>query len=145
MCLRLVFLMITWVISWLRLSQREEARQTAGILILRHQLAVLQRRQPPEPELGGPGTARDPVRRDAESAAPRAPAASRCGDDPVLAPRHRPPSLAHPRTHSQADSPRWFYPADTYESPKPSEVSARSESWNPVVRQAAPILRSLSR
>ena len=54
MCLRFVFLLITWVISWLRLSQREEARQTAEILILRHQLAVLQRRPPPpEPELGG--------------------------------------------------------------------------------------------
>jgi hypothetical protein len=38
MCLRFVFLLITWVISWLRLSQREEARRTAGILILRHQV-----------------------------------------------------------------------------------------------------------
>jgi putative transposase len=47
MCLRFVFLLITRVISWLRLSQREEAWQTAGILILRHQLAVLQRRQQP--------------------------------------------------------------------------------------------------
>ena len=46
MCLCFVFLLITRVISWLRLSQREEAWQTAGILILRHQLAVLQRRQP---------------------------------------------------------------------------------------------------
>jgi hypothetical protein len=46
MCLRFVFLLITWVISWLRLSQREEARRTAGVWILRHQLAVLQRRQP---------------------------------------------------------------------------------------------------
>ncbi|MGI8447351.1 MAG: hypothetical protein ACR2MP_09270 [Streptosporangiaceae bacterium] len=32
--------------SWLRLSRREETWQTAEILILRHQLAVLQRRQP---------------------------------------------------------------------------------------------------
>jgi putative transposase len=32
--------------SWLRLSQREETWKTAEILILRHQLAVLQRRQP---------------------------------------------------------------------------------------------------
>jgi putative transposase len=29
---------------WLRPSQRQEARQTAEILNLRHQLAVLQRR-----------------------------------------------------------------------------------------------------
>jgi hypothetical protein len=46
MCLRLVFLPITQVASWLRLSRREEAWQTAQILILRHQLAVVQRRQP---------------------------------------------------------------------------------------------------
>jgi hypothetical protein len=41
MCLRFVFLLITRVISWLRLSRREEAWQTAETLILRHQLAVL--------------------------------------------------------------------------------------------------------
>ena len=46
MCLRFVFLLITRVVSWLRLSRREEAWQIAEILILRHQLAVLQRRQP---------------------------------------------------------------------------------------------------
>ncbi len=37
--------------TWLRLSRREEAWQTAEILILRHQLAVLQRRQPRRPHL----------------------------------------------------------------------------------------------
>ena len=45
MCLRFVFLLITRVASWLRLSRREQAWQTAQILILRHQLAVVQRRQ----------------------------------------------------------------------------------------------------
>jgi transposase len=44
MCLRFVFLLITRVAAWLRLSQREEAWRTAEILVLRHQLAVLQRR-----------------------------------------------------------------------------------------------------
>jgi hypothetical protein len=39
------------VTTWLRLSRREEAWQTAEILILRHQLAVLQRRQPRRPHL----------------------------------------------------------------------------------------------
>jgi putative transposase len=43
MCLRFVFLLITPMTSWLRLSQRQETRKTAEILILRHQLAVLQR------------------------------------------------------------------------------------------------------
>ncbi|MGH3198923.1 MAG: hypothetical protein ACRDNT_24060, partial [Streptosporangiaceae bacterium] len=51
MCLRFVFLLITRVTSWLRLSRREEAWQTAEILILRHQLAILQRRQPRHPNL----------------------------------------------------------------------------------------------
>ena len=49
MCLR--FLLITRVAAWLRLSRREERWKTAEILILRHQLAVLQRRQPRRPKL----------------------------------------------------------------------------------------------
>jgi putative transposase len=51
MGLRLVFLLITRLAAGLRLSWREEAWQTAEILILRHQLAVLQRRQPRRPNL----------------------------------------------------------------------------------------------
>ncbi len=51
MCLRFAFLLITRVSTWLRLSRREEAWRTAEILILRHQLAVLQRRQPRRPNL----------------------------------------------------------------------------------------------
>src|SRR5450631_2169896 len=45
MCLRFVFLLITRVAAGLRLSRREEMWKTAEILILRHQLSVLQRRQ----------------------------------------------------------------------------------------------------
>jgi transposase len=51
MCLRFVFLLITRVAVWLRLSRREERWKTAEILILRHQVAVLQRRQPCRPKL----------------------------------------------------------------------------------------------
>jgi putative transposase len=51
MCLRLVFLLITRMTSWLRLSRREEAWKTAEILLLRHQLAVLQGQQPRRPNL----------------------------------------------------------------------------------------------
>ena len=51
MCLRFVFLLITRAAAGLRLSRREEAWKTAEILILRHQLAVLQRRQPRRPKL----------------------------------------------------------------------------------------------
>ena len=51
MCLWFAFLLITRMTKWLRLSRREEAWQTAEILILRHQLAVLRRRQPRRPHL----------------------------------------------------------------------------------------------
>src|ERR1700735_433253 len=51
MCLRLVFLLITRAAAGLRLSRREEAWKTAEILMLRHQLAVLRRRQPGRPNL----------------------------------------------------------------------------------------------
>jgi len=51
MCLRFAFLLITQMTSWLRLSRREEAWRTAEILLLRHQLTVLQRQQPRRPNL----------------------------------------------------------------------------------------------
>ena len=51
MCLRFAFLLITRTASWLRLSWREETWKTAEILLLRHQLTVLQRRQPRRPDL----------------------------------------------------------------------------------------------
>jgi putative transposase len=43
MCLRFAFLLITRATAWLRLSRREDAWKTAEILILRYQVAVLQR------------------------------------------------------------------------------------------------------
>ncbi len=46
-----MFLLITRLAAWLRLSRREQAWQTAEILILRRQLTVLQRRQPRRPNL----------------------------------------------------------------------------------------------
>ena len=49
--LQFVFLLITRVAAWLRLSRREEAWKTAEILVLRHQFAVLRRRQPSRPRL----------------------------------------------------------------------------------------------
>jgi putative transposase len=51
MCLRFVFLLTTQVAAGLRLSRREEAWKTAEILVLRHQLAVLERRRPCRPRL----------------------------------------------------------------------------------------------
>jgi putative transposase len=51
MCLRLVFLLATRLAARMRLCRREETWKTAEILILRHQLAVLQRRQPRRPSV----------------------------------------------------------------------------------------------
>jgi len=51
MCLRFVFLLITRLAAWPRLSRREETWKTAEILIMRHQLTVLQRRQLRRPNL----------------------------------------------------------------------------------------------
>ena len=51
MCLRFVFLLITRTATWLGLSRREGTWRIAEILILRHQLVALQRRQPGRPGL----------------------------------------------------------------------------------------------
>src|SRR5713226_1561545 len=51
MCLRFMFLLTTRLAAWPRLARREETSKTAEILILRHQLAPLQRQQPRRPKL----------------------------------------------------------------------------------------------
>jgi len=51
MCLRLVYLIITRVSSWLRLSRRDEAWKSAEILLLRHQVTVLQRQTRTRPKM----------------------------------------------------------------------------------------------
>jgi hypothetical protein len=57
MCPRLVFLPITRLAAWLQLS-RVRRRGRRGILILRHQFAVLQRHQPRRPNLDWAGRCR---------------------------------------------------------------------------------------
>jgi hypothetical protein len=64
--------------------------KTAEILILRHQLSVLQRRQPRRPKLDWADRALLGV---TESAAPGTTAADYPGHDRALAPQHRPPPL----------------------------------------------------
>ena len=59
---------------------------------------------PPEPDLGGPRTLRDPAQRDTQSAAPRAAAAGHPRHDPALAPRHRPPPLGR-QVQARQDRP----------------------------------------
>ena len=51
--LRLLYLVVRAVVSWLGLLSRSDASKEAEILLLRHQLAVL-RRQVPGPGRAGP-------------------------------------------------------------------------------------------
>ena len=47
MCLRLVYLFVTRLFGWVRLSTREQSWKSAEILLLRHQIKVLQRHTGP--------------------------------------------------------------------------------------------------
>jgi hypothetical protein len=98
MCLRFVFLLTTRAVSWLRLSRREETWKTAEILILRHQLAVLQRHQPRRPNLTWADRA---LLATLHSVIPKARRQGlrlliTPGHHLALAPRRRPPPLGRP-------------------------------------------------
>ena len=125
MCLRFVFLLITQAASWLRLSRRNEAWKTAEILTLRHQLAVLQRRQPRCPKLNWAdrGTPRDPGQGNTESPPPGTAASGHPGHDPALAPRHPPPPLGGP-VQARQDRP----PGHPPEHPGPGPPAGPRES-----------------
>jgi len=49
-CLRFLFLFVSRMCGWLRLSRREESWKSAEILLLRHQLTVLRRQQSARPK-----------------------------------------------------------------------------------------------
>jgi hypothetical protein len=51
MCLRFVYHLVVSVFSWMRLARRQGAWKDAEILLLRHQLAVLQRQRAHRPKL----------------------------------------------------------------------------------------------
>jgi putative transposase len=50
-CFRFLYLTVTNLFAWLRLSRREESWKTAEILLLRHQLTVLQRQLDSRPKI----------------------------------------------------------------------------------------------
>jgi hypothetical protein len=93
MCLRFVFLLITQVFRWLRLSRREDAWKTAEILTLRHQVAILQHHQA-RPKLTWADRA---LLATLFGVIPRAPPLAAIAGHPrhdhALAPRHRPAPL----------------------------------------------------
>jgi hypothetical protein len=51
MCLRFLFLLALRLPEWLRLSRRSTASKDAEILLLRHQIAVLERHSTTRPKL----------------------------------------------------------------------------------------------
>jgi putative transposase len=106
MCLRFLFLLTTRLAAWLRLAWREETWKTAEILILRHQLAVLQRQQPRHPKLNWADRALLAALLGVipKSPPPRAAACGHPGHDPALAPRYRPPPLGG-AVHARQDRP----------------------------------------
>src|SRR5450755_2875952 len=165
MCLRFVFLLITRLAAWLRLSRREEAWKTAEIFDpappARGPAAAAA--APPETELGRPGPARGPARRDTHSPPPRSAAAGHPGHDPSLAPRHHPAPpcgavharqdrpAGHPPEHQGPGpaagprEPRMGLPADPRRAGRPGSegsgvdgVGDSEECRNRAPRRAAP-------
>jgi len=79
---------------------------------------------PPQTELGGPGTSRDPAQRDTESTPPRAAAAGHPGHDPAVARQHRPPPLGR-QVHAQQHRPPGHPPEHQDASPPASPGEPR--------------------
>ena len=125
MCLRFVFLLALRAPTWLRLSRRPSAWKDAEILLLRHQVALLERRSAARPkptwaDLGRPGVVRSTAGRDTAGAARRAASPGHARNDPPLAPRpdqapldsevtaqitRPPPSASHDHPARAADGP----------------------------------------
>src|ERR1017187_6713446 len=104
MCLRLVFLLITRLAAGLRLSRRAETWKTAEILLLRHQLAVLQRRQPRRPKLNWADRALLAALLSVIPKARRQSLRLLVTPDTILRWRHRPPPLGR-QVHARQDRP----------------------------------------
>src|ERR1019366_3049274 len=98
MCLRFAFLLTARVLSWLRLSQREDTWKTAEILILRHQLAVLRRPPGGGPPLNAAPPAPSPLVAGSPATPPQIDSAvsstssSNATNAPINFPRAQPPT-----------------------------------------------------
>ena len=97
MALRLAYLMLARVLSWLALRPRSDAAEDAEILLLRHEVAVLRRYTPrSEAELG---RSRGAQRAQQAATTLAAPAAARLTPNPA--------ALARPTGRCQLIARRW--------------------------------------
>jgi hypothetical protein len=130
MCLGFVFLLVTRLAAWLRLSRRqvdvEDRRDLDPAPPARGPAAAAA--APPEAELGGPAPARGPARRDTESPPPRAAAAGHPGHHRGLAPRHR-PAPPGGAVHARQDRPAG-HPPDRQGPRRPASAAASASARN---------------
>src|SRR5712691_4851813 len=87
--------------------------------------------RPTEAELGGPGPARRPARRDTEGT-PRRPASGDPGHGAALAPRHRPPPVGrqiHARQDRPASDPAEHPDPDPAAGPREPRVGVPPDPW----------------
>ena len=129
MALRLIYQVFAKLLSWMVLHARSDTAKEIEILVLRHQLAVLQRRNPrPRMQLDRPRRDRRP-----DPATTRPPPTRTAGHplhDPALAPPARQPPLDHPACPSRPPRhPRRRSRADPAPGHRESDLGLSAHPW----------------
>jgi len=93
--LQLIYLVFSKLLSWMVLRIRSDTTKEIEILVLRHQLAVLQRRTP-RPRIGWPDRALIAALTRLLPNPPPTRVPRHAHDNPALAPTTRHPPLDHP-------------------------------------------------
>jgi hypothetical protein len=95
MAMKLIYQMLAKLPSWMVLHARSDTANEIEILVLRHQLAVLQRRTP-RPRINWTDRARHRRPRPTAARSPPLRISDHTNHHPALAPATRPPPLDHP-------------------------------------------------